>query len=75
MRPAAQGRDVFANYTGTILQVSIIIPSTRSTLPPGLGQCYIVLYVTGVTKYKLCSTWTIKKNTILFEFCLKKIVH
>jgi hypothetical protein len=33
-----QGRDVFANYTGTMLQVSIIIPSTRSTLPPGLGQ-------------------------------------
>jgi hypothetical protein len=33
-----QGRDVFANYTGTILQVSIVIPSTRSTLLSGLGQ-------------------------------------
>jgi hypothetical protein len=30
--------DVFANYTGTILQVSIINSSTRSTLPTGLGQ-------------------------------------
>jgi hypothetical protein len=38
MRPAGTGRDVFANYTGTILQVTIIIPSTRSTLPLGLGQ-------------------------------------
>jgi hypothetical protein len=43
MRPAGTRCicDVFANYTGTILQVSIIIPSTRSTLPPGLVHFHL----------------------------------
>jgi hypothetical protein len=36
-RPARDA-DVFSDYTGTILQASIIIPSTRPTFLSGLGQ-------------------------------------